>query len=164
MGQDRDGDFRMRPGRVQADLAQRPLYGRGSKLVKRGVGATPRVGGGKSAGSRDGTGSGSGQCLSLISFELVRGLTAVVYCRHTGGKASSPHKWGEAGYADHLGRLSVTRANRVQIDSLHAGEWVRVGYAARYGGCIGWLVARLVGCRLAGIRLVMPWVVSGSSL
>ena len=83
--------------------------------------------------------SGSGQCLSLISFELVRGLTAVVYRRHTGGKASSPHKWGKAGYADHLGRLSVTRANRVQLDSLHAGEWVRVGYAARYGVLVGWL-------------------------
>ena len=96
-------------------------------------------GGGKSAGSRDRTGSGSGQCLSLISFELVRGLTAVVYCRHTGGKASSPHKWGKAGYADHLGRLSVTRANRVQLDSLHAGEWVRVGCAARYGVLVGWL-------------------------
>ena len=147
----------MRPGRVQADLE---LYGRGAKLVKRGVGATPRVGGGKSAGSRDGTGSGSGQCLSLISFELVRGLTAVVYCRHTGGKASSPHKWGKAGYADHLGRLSVTRANRVQLDSLHAGEWVRVGYAARYGVLVGWLR----GLRAAGIGLVMPWVVSGSSL
>ena len=50
MGQDRDGDFRMRPGRVQADLAQRPLYGRGAKLVKRGVGATPRVGGGEERG------------------------------------------------------------------------------------------------------------------
>ena len=25
----------------------------------------------------------------------------------------------------------MARANRVQLDSLHAGEWVRVGYAAR---------------------------------
>ena len=121
------------------------------------MGGGPR---GESAGSRDGTGFGSGQCLSLISFELVRGLTAVVYRRHTGGKASSPHKWGKAGYADHLGRLSVTRANRVQLDSLHAGEWVRVGYAARYGVLVGWLR----GLRAAGIGLVMPWVVSGSSL
>ena len=65
-----------------------------------------------------------------------------------------------AGYADHLGRLSVTRANRVQLDSLHAGEWVRVGYAARYGVLVGWLC----GLWAAGIGLVMPWVVGGTSL
>ena len=42
----------------------------------------------------------------------------------------------------YIRRLSVTRVDFVQLDSLHAGEWVRF---------IGWLVARscagLVGCR-----------------
>ena len=48
----------------------------------------------------------------------------------------------------------------LNVESLHASEWVRVGYAARYGALVGWLR----GLWAAGIGLVMPWVVSGSSL
>eukprot|EP00964_Phaeocystis_antarctica_P001117 scaffold616_cov89-Phaeocystis_antarctica.AAC.1 len=43
--------------------------------------------------------------------------------------------------------MFLTRANRVQLDSLHAGEWVRVGYAARYGVLFGWLRGLIEGCR-----------------
>ena len=94
MGQERVGDLAC--GLAEYRLIWK-VYGRGAKLVLRGAWVQRLGWGGESAGSRDGTGFGSGQCLSLISFELVRGLTAVVYCRHTGGKASSPHKWGKAG-------------------------------------------------------------------
>ena len=45
-------------------------------------------------------------------------------------------------------RLSVARVDCVQLDSSHAGEWARVGRAARCGSLhIRWLVARLVRCR-----------------
>ena len=102
----------------------------------------------------------------MISFELVRGLTAVVYCRHTGGKASSPHKWGKAGYADHLGRLSVTRANRrackltvctpangYGLDTRHGTVYWLAGCAAcglQASGwsCRGWSVGLVCVCAL----------------
>ena len=74
MGQERVGDLAC--GLAEYRLIWK-VYGRGAKLVLRGA-WVQRLGGGeggKSAGSRDGTGFGSGQCLSLISFELVRGLT-----------------------------------------------------------------------------------------
>ena len=63
----------------------------------------------------------------------------------------------------------MTRANRVQLDSLHAGEWVRVRYAGRYGesvagcaayglqACIGrvrWLVSHAVGGLCVGLVCV----------